>query len=268
MVRDLTLPGPEELSVRLYRPTLEPRPLVVYLHGGGFVTGDLDSHDRICRRLAEVVNVAVLAVHYRRAPEHPAPAAVEDVVRVVGWAAEHLQDLGGDSEMRIALAGDSAGAALAVLAAVRLRDGDGPPVSALLLVCPNADMTLSMPSVQEQGHGWGLDAEDLAWLVEQWVPNPRQRADPAVSPLYAPLHGLPPTVLATAEHDPLRDEGDALAARMAQAGIYVRHLRHTGLVHGFLSLDHVSPAAAVVGDNLFREFGALIWQRREGQPGV
>jgi acetyl esterase len=96
-----------------------------------------------------------------------------------------------------------------VLAAVRLRIGGGSAVSALLLVCPNADMTLSMRSVHEKGHGWGLDVEDLAWFVEQWVPDPQRGADPAVSPLYAPLHGLPATVLATAEHDPLRDEGDA-----------------------------------------------------------
>jgi acetyl esterase len=119
LVRDLTGPAPEELSVRLYRPTFEPRPLVVFLHGGGFVMGDLDSHDRTCRRLAQLADVAVLAVDYRRAPEYPAPAAVDDAVHAVDWAAEHLQKLGGATELGIALAGDSAGAALAVLAAVR-----------------------------------------------------------------------------------------------------------------------------------------------------
>jgi acetyl esterase len=129
-------------------------------------------------------------------------------------------------------------------------------------------MTLSMPSVHEKGDGWGLDVEDLAWFVEQWVPDPQRRADPAVSPLYAPLHGLPPTVLATAEHDPLRDEGDGLAARLAQAGVPVRHLRYAGLVHGFLNLDHVSPAAAVAGDDLLREFGDLILHGSESQRAV
>lgn len=267
-VRDMTVPGPEALPVRLYRPALEPRPLVVFLHGGGFVVGDLESHDRICRRLAQVADVAVLAVDYRRAPEHPAPAAVEDAVQVVDWAAEYLSDLGGDIEKGIALAGDSSGGAVAVLAAVQLRDRGGPAAAALFLAYPNADMTLSLPSVQQEGHGWGLEADDLAWFVEQWVPDPQRRADPTVSPLYAQLSGLPPTVLATAEHDPLRDEGDALVTRLTQAGVQVRHRQYAGFVHGFLSLDIVSPAAVAVGEELFREFGDLVWQRGDGQSTV
>jgi acetyl esterase len=142
------------LAVRLYRPTQDLRPTVLYLHGGGFVMGDIESHDGTCRRLARIADVTVLAVDYRLAPEHPGPAAVEDTVSTFVWARQHLQELGGDPEAGVALAGDSSGGALAVLAAVRLRAGGMTP-SALLLAYPNADMTLRGDSVAQEGHGWG-----------------------------------------------------------------------------------------------------------------
>ncbi len=182
LVRDLSTAGC--IPLRLYRPAREPRPLVIYLHGGGFVMGDLDSHDGICRRLARAADVAVLAVGYRLAPEYPAPAAIDDAVSAVTWAQPRLEEFGGDPAYGFGLAGDSAGGALAVLAAVSLRGGPG-PVSSLLLACPNADMTLSEPSVEREGHGWGLDADDLRWFVEQWIPDPADRANPAFSPVHA-----------------------------------------------------------------------------------
>ncbi|HUZ22697.1 MAG TPA: alpha/beta hydrolase [Streptosporangiaceae bacterium] len=245
------------LPVRLYRPAPGGRPLTLYLHGGGFVLGDLDSHDGICRRLAQVAGAAVLAVDYRRAPEHPGPAAVADAVSAFTWAWSRRRELGADPATGIGLAGDSAGGALAVLAAVGLRDR-GTPASALLLAYPNADMTLSEPSVEAEGHGWGLEADEVRWFVEQWVPDPRRRADPAVSPVHADLTGLPPAIVATAGHDPLRDEGDHLAGLLAAAGAGVRHLRFPGLVHGFLGLGELSPAAASAADSLFEQFGRLL----------
>ena len=205
------------LAVRLYRPTLDLRPIVLYLHGGGFVVGDLESHDGACRRLARIADVTVLALDYRLAPEHPGPAAVDDVVGAFVWAREHLQELGGDPEAGVALAGDSSGGALAVLAAVRLHAGGIDP-SALLLAYPNADMTLRGDSVTQEGHGWGLEADDLRWFVEQWLPAPDWCDDPQVSPAHADLTGLPPTLLATAQHDPLRDEGNALAQPLRDVG--------------------------------------------------
>jgi acetyl esterase len=246
----------EGLPLRLYRPAHEPRPLVIYLHGGGFVLGDLDSHDSICRRLARTADVAVLAVAYRRAPEHPAPAAIEDAVSAFTWAGQYLDELGGDPASGIGLAGDSAGGAIAALAAVRLR-GQPAAASSLLLAYPNADMMLSEPSIEQEGHGWGLEADDLRWFVEQWIPEPRDRANPDLSPVHATLSGLPPTVIATAGHDPLRDEGSTLAGLMHAAGADVTYLPHPGLVHGFLGLAHVSPAAARAGEDLFRRFGAV-----------
>lgn len=256
LVQDL--PIDDVLGGRLYRSSPDPRPLVLFTHGGGFVLGDLDSHDRLCRRLASVCGVSVLAVDYRRAPEFPAPAAVDDAVLAFNWAVRHLGELGGDPDLGVALAGDSSGAAIAALAAILLRDGDGPAASALLLVNPHTDMTLSQPSMDEEGRGWGLDAGDMRWFVEQWVPDPGRRADPQVSPLFAALDGLPPTVVATNEHDPLRDEGDAFAGRLLASGVAVEHCRLRGMVHGFMNLDDVSPAAARAGDDVLRHFARIL----------
>ena len=246
-----------DLPARLYRPAPQPRPLVIYLHGGGFVLGSLTSHDATCRQLARTADVTVLALDYRLAPEHPGPAGVDDAALAFASASDNLAMLGGDPDYGVGLAGDSAGGALAVLAAVRLRDA-GRPAAHLLLAYPNADMTLSEPSVTAEGHGWGLEADDLRWFVEQWVPDPARRADPAVSPLHADLSNLPPAVVATAQHDPLHDEGEALARQLAAGGADVRYRPHPGLVHGFLSLGQVSPAAAQATEQLFRDYGELV----------
>jgi acetyl esterase len=249
-VEDLEVPADPPLRVRLYRPGPEPLPLVVFVHGGGFVFGDLESHDRACRRLALLARAAVLAVDVRRAPEHPAPAAIEDAVAAARWRPEALGALTGAP----ALAGDSSGGTIALLAALELAAG-GTPASALWLACPNADLTLGCPSVREKGRGWGLEADALAWFVAQWVPAPTPAALARFSPLHADLSGVPPTLLATAEHDPLRDEGEALARRLRDAGAAVELVPGPGLVHGFLTLDTLSPAARAAGDALMRRFG-------------
>lgn len=247
-VQDLLASAEPAVRVRLYRPSADPLPLVVHVHGGGFVFGDLDSHDRICRRLAQRAQAAVLAVDYRLAPEHPAPAAVTDVTSVVRWAQTRRRELGplfGDP----AVVGDSAGGAIAILAARRLAEA-ALPLSALLLVCPNADMTLSQPSVDAKGHGWGLDTAALRWFVQQWAPQLAPDVLAQASPLHAVLRGLPTTLVATAEHDPLHDEGAALVRRLHDQHVDAHHLPHPGLVHGFWTLDVVSPAAAAAGDAL------------------
>jgi acetyl esterase len=262
-VEDLVAPGDPPVRVRLYRPGAEPRPLVVYVHGGGFVFGDLESHDRACRRLARLADAAVLAVDVRRAPEHPAPAAIADAVAAATWRPDALGALTGTP----ALAGDSSGGTVALLAARELA-ARGTPASALWLACPNADLTLSQPSVREKGHGWGLDAAALAWFVAQWLPAPTPAALARFSPLHTDLAGLPPTLLATAEHDPLRDEGTALAARLRAAGVIVELVPGPGLVHGFLTLDSVSPAARTAGDALMRRLGAMLPRVSGPAPGV
>lgn len=247
-----------DVPVRLYRSALESQPLVLFLHGGMWTIGDLESHDRACRRLAAGAQVAVLAVDYRRAPEHPWPAAVDDATQVARWAAGHQAELAGDSEP-LAIAGDSSGANLAALACLRLRDEGRPVPAAQLLAYPNTDLTLSQPSVAEKSAGWGLSIDDVAWGAELWVPEAARRGDPRVSPLHATsLAGLPPALIVTAEHDPLRDEGDLFAARLADAGVPVQHRCEPKMIHGFLTLDTVSPAAAQAGDRFFTDITRLL----------
>jgi acetyl esterase len=232
-------PGPRLASVtdaprppvatRHYRPVDEPRSLLVFLHGGMWLLGDLDTHDALCRRIAAGAGVEVLAVDYRRAPEHPWPAAVHDAVAAVRHACPHLSDV-------VAIGGDSCGGCLAALAALALRDeGEADLLAAQLLACPNTDLTGGHRSMVEKGSGFGLEAADLRWAAAQWVPDAALRVRGDVSPLYArDLCGLPPAVVVTAEHDPLRDEGDAYAARLAAAGVRVVHRSEPGLRHGFL----------------------------------
>ena len=233
--------GPGGLRLRHYRPRERPRPLVVFVHGGGFVMCDLDTHDRTCRRIADACDVEVLAVDYRRAPEHTYPAAIDDVAAVLRWAAP------------VAVAGDSAGGYLATMACLRLRDAGDRLPTAQILVCPNTDLTLAQPSVIEKGTGYALDTDFLEWAVAQWTPRPAERA-PASPLLVDDLSGLPETVIVTAEHDALRDEGDAYARRLAGAGVRVLHRREPGLVHGFIqNMDLTSPAAAAAHDRLFAD---------------
>jgi acetyl esterase len=255
-VENLAVPG--GVAVRLYRPTLQPHPLVVFAHGGMWTIGDLESHDRACRRLAVGAQVAVLAVDFRRAPGHPWPAAVDDVTAAVRWACGNRAELAG-ADQPVLIAGDSSGGNLAALACLRLRDEGGPTPAAQLLAYPNTDLTLSQPSVIEKGTGWGISADDVAWGAELWVPEPALRADPRVSPLHASNFAhLPPALIITAEHDPLRDEGDLFADRLAVAGVPVQHRREPKLIHGFLTLDTVSPAAAQAGERFFSDIPRLL----------
>jgi acetyl esterase len=251
LVVDLTVGAEVPVPVRLYRPTLQPRPLLVYFHGGGWTIGDLASHDRLCRQLARGADVAVLAVDYRRAPEHPWPAAVHDALTVVRWARAAPEQVGTST---VGVAGDSAGGTLAALCCLSLRDAGEPQPAVQVLAYPNTDLTLSRPSVQAKASGWGLDADDARWFAEQWVPDPARRADPRVSPLFEPdLTGLAPAVVVTAEHDPLRDEGNAYATALTAAGVPVLHRTEPGLIHGFLGLDLISPAASHAAQRLIND---------------
>jgi acetyl esterase len=254
------IPAGEAIGVamRLYRSSPEGRPLVVYLHGGGWALGDLETHDRTCRRLALHADVAVLAVDVRNAPEHPWPASVDDGVSALRWAGANRTGLGAAGHA-IGVAGDSSGGTLAALACLRLR-GDAAVPRAQLLAYPNTDLTLSQPSIRSKGEGYGLEAGALRSFAGQWVPDPAMRATGAVSPLHAPdLEGLPAALVVTAEHDPLRDEGDAYARRLQQAGVTVEHRCEPGLVHGFLQwLDLESPAAAAASERFFASAGRLM----------
>lgn len=245
------------LAMRVHRGSAGPAPAIVYLHGGGFATGGLESHDAVCRQLAASTGAVVFAVDYRLAPEHPAPAAIDDSVTAAEWVMANGHRFGVDPARGVALAGDSSGGALAILAGIRLVRA-GHSVAGLLLVYPNTDMTLSFESVVSEGHGWGLESEDLRWYLELWVPEPGRRADPEVSPLFADLRGLPDTLVVTVEHDPLRDEGIALVERLRSSGVAVVHDHLQGLVHGFLGMTHFSPKAASATVATFERFGGML----------
>ena len=260
-VRDLRI---GELPARLYRPAPGPVPLVVYLHGGGWTIGSLESHDRMCRRLADGSGAAVLAIGYRLAPEHPWPASVDDTVAALRWVASGPAGLGpdglGPAPTAVAVAGDSAGGTLAALGCLRLRDEDPPALPDLqVLLYANTDLTGAQPSIREKATGWGLDAATVRFFNSQWVPDQARWSDPAVSPLFAPdLSGLPGALVVSAEHDPLRDESEAYARRLREAGVEVESRREAGLIHGFMTLDDVSPACAAAADRVAADLRARL----------
>lgn len=249
-VRDLDAGG---VPARLYQPVDQPAALVVYLHGGGWTIGSLATHDRVCRRLADGSGAAVLALGYRLAPEHPWPASVDDAVTALRWVSARPDALGAASAARtVAVCGDSAGGTLAALACLRLRDQDPGALPAWqVLLCANTDLTGSQPSMREKAAGFGLEASGVRFYATQWVPDAARWSDPGVSPLHATdLSGLPAALIVTAEHDPLRDEGEAYARRLAEAGVDVTLRREPGLIHNFIMLDTVSPACAAASDRI------------------
>lgn len=246
---DRTLPGPNgEIPVRVYRPSAGGLlPIVVYFHGGGWVIGDVTSHDTVCHRLAAGVPAVVVNVDYRLAPEYRFPAAVGDCDAATRWVSEHAAELGADPT-RLAVAGDSAGGNLAAVVARLSRDRGGPPIAFQLLIYPATDLTRSLASHAENGTGYLLETDTMAWFTGHYLDgaDPRQ---PDASPLFAEdLSGLPPALVLTAEFDPLRDEGEAYAERLAEAGVAVTLSRYDGMIHGFYGLDRVIDTARAATD--------------------
>jgi acetyl esterase len=226
-----------ELRARLYVPSglAAPAPLLLWLHGGGWVVGDLDTHDQLCRYLAREASARVLALDYRLAPEHPFPAAVEDALAGFRFAAAEAERLRADPN-RIAIGGDSAGANLAAVTCLALRDGEEPSPAAQVLVYPVTDASRRARSYELFAEGFFLTAEKMEWYFDHYLPEPARRTDPRASPLLAAgLGGLPHAHVLTAGFDVLRDEGDAYAERLREAGVAVTHQREGGLVHGFVN---------------------------------
>jgi len=236
--RTLDLPG-RRLPLRVYRPTNgDAVPVVLYLHGGRFISGDFITHDPVCRQLAAAAGCIVAAVDYRLAPEHPFPAAVEDASAAAQWINQNGAQVGGDG--RWAMAGDSAGGNLAAAAALMLRDRGHALPQALALVYPMLDATCSLPSHQTCGSGYGAGSEDMQAGYRLYLPTGADRSNPYVSPLFAEsLAGLPPTFVLTAEYDSLRDEAEAFAQRLQQAGVAVTCRRYDGAIHGFFQMGGV-----------------------------
>ena len=233
------------IGARLYvppPPAQEPPPLLVYYHGGGWVIGDLETHDDPCRFLASNSGAAVLAVDYRLAPEHPFPAAVEDAEAAYVWASANAERLGADPN-RVAVGGDSAGANLAAATCLLARDRGLPLPAMQLLIYPVADCADEAPSRRTFEAGFLLTRGDMDWFEKRYLPPGTDRSDPRVSILRAPdLGGLPPAYVAVAGFDPLRDEGEAYAQRLREAGVRVALRRHAGLVHSFANLTAICPS--------------------------
>jgi acetyl esterase len=247
-VEERLVPGPGgTLPSRLYvpegQPPGEPSALLLYFHGGGFVFGDLETHDGVCRFLAEASGASVLSVEYRLAPEHPFPAAVEDTWAAFAWAAENAATLGADPT-RIAVGGDSAGGNLAAAVALLAREGGGARPALQLLIYPVTDTEATMPSRLTYAEGFILTKADMDAFEAAYLPDGADREDARVSVLHArDLSSLPPAYVITAGFDPLRDEGEAYALRMREAGTRVALRRHPGLIHSFAHDTEVCPTA-------------------------
>ncbi len=244
---------------RLYRPAVGASlPLIVYFHGGGWVLGSVSASEATCRRLANASGCAVLSVEYRLAPEHKFPAAVEDAYAAIRWAAANARSLGCDSN-RLAVAGESAGGNLAAAVALLARDAGAPRIVRQLLIYPVIDARAGYPSYAENRDGPVLTSVAMAWFVDHYLPGSADRADPRVSPIAAASHtGLPPAMVITAEHDPLRDEGEAYGARLRAAGVAADVRRCDGMVHGFWGMAADVPRAAALMEEAARAFGAAL----------
>ncbi|MFJ3633492.1 alpha/beta hydrolase [Streptomyces sp. NPDC090112] len=248
-VVDRTVPGPPgapPVPVRIYLPDPRrwpgPRPTVVFCHGGGWVLCDLDTHDTTVRNLARASGAAVVSVDYRRAPEHPFPAAAEDAHAVLRWAGEHAGELGGDARALV-VAGDSAGGNLAAASLLLARERGGPPVALQVLVCPVLDLGRERRSYRTCAEGGFLTATHMRWFRGQYLGPGGDGRHPLASPLRADPAGLPPAHVVVAGCDPLRDEGVAYHRRLERRGIPSFLDTHPGMFHGFLGFSAALPQA-------------------------
>jgi acetyl esterase len=239
--RLLVLDG--RVAVRAYRPSGEVLPALVYFHGGGWVIGDLDTHDALCRQLAVGARCAVFSVDYRLAPEHPFPAAVEDCIAATQFISKNAEALRIDAN-RVAVGGDSAGGNLATVVALHARDAGAPPLAFQLLIYPATDQRCGFASHRNNGSGYLLTSEGIEFFSRCYLPERKALADWRASPLLAPsLARLPPALVLTAGYDPLLDEGRAYAERLSREGVVVQYREYPDMVHGFLLFGGVLETA-------------------------
>ncbi|HMH95749.1 MAG TPA: alpha/beta hydrolase [Bradyrhizobium sp.] len=256
-VEPLTIPSPAgSIPARIYTPTRLRKlnglaPGLVFFHGGGWVIGDLDSHDVVCRKLADEGELMVVSVDYRLAPEHKFPAAVDDAIASTKWIAENAKQFGIDAS-RLMVGGDSAGGNLAAVVAISARDGNGPDIAGQLLIYPAIDFAMIHPSHREPETSILLTHSVILWFRDHYLSGAANVGDWRASPARAKtLIGLPPAYVLTAGADPLRDEGDEYARRLKEAGVAVTHRTFPGQFHGFFTmgklLQQANVAAAEIG---------------------
>ncbi len=260
-VAEDSIPGPAgDLPVRVYHPApSEPRPLLVHFHGGGWVLGDLDQADDVCRRLATECDAVVVSVDYRLAPEHPYPAAVEDAIAATAHVAAGATRFGGRSD-RIGVSGDSAGGHLAAVAALAMRDRSiDPPLVLQYLIYPVTDSDFQRPSMQTNATGRLLETDGMRWFWDHFCPDLDRRSEWMASPMrVGSVEGTPPALVALAAHDPLFSEGLAYARRLEDAGVQTTVRIARDLIHGYFSLTAASPRADEEVDRLHRVARALL----------
>ena len=242
-VSDRTIPGPDgEIPVRVFRPSAAAGlPLLLWFHGGGWVTGNLDTHDQLGRLLADHAGAVVVSVDYRLAPETKFPGAADDCLAAYEWALAHAGEVGADSA-RVAIGGDSAGGNLAAVVALDARERGLPQPKLQLLVYPVTDYEFDSAAMIDNAKGYFLEAEGMRWFFDHYSRTPADFDDPRFSPLRAPdLSGLARAVVVTAEFDPLRDQGEAYGRRLADAGVPTQAVRADGLIHGFFGMHEFMP---------------------------
>ena len=263
LVKDLAADGPHgPIPLRSYRPAgveaAARLPVLVYFHGGGWVIGDLDTHDVLCRQLTAEAGISVVSVDYRLAPEHKFPAAVDDAWAATRWIVDHAAELDVDAS-RLAVAGDSAGGTLAAVVALLARDQGGPAIRLQVLNYPVTDCRTDTGSYQQFADGFLLTRVSMQWFFDHYLRSAADAADWRASPLRAPsLAGLPPALVITAGFDPLRDEGEAYAAKLREAGVRVETRRFDGLIHGFFDMGGASAAAQAAVTATCAAFGEVL----------
>jgi acetyl esterase len=244
-VEDRTIPlAGRSLPIRVYTPTGEaPYPALVFYHGGGWVLGSIESHDAVCRELANLASCVVVSVEYRLAPEYKFPAAVDDAYESLEWVASHATELGIDKD-RIAVGGDSAGGNLATVACLITKERNGPNVVHQLLLYPSTGPASDYPSMAENAKGYLLTGEMMGWFQTQYLQSDKDRIHPYLSPILSDnLEGLPPATILTAQYDPLRDVGIAYAEKLQAHGVKVVHKNYEDLIHGFANFSGFVPEA-------------------------
>ena len=242
-VADRTIPGPEgDIPVRVFRPSAATGlPLLLWFHGGGFVTGNLDTHDQLGRLLCDAVGAVVVSVDYRLAPEAKFPAAADDCLAAYEWALEHASEVGADPS-RIAIGGDSAGGNLAAVVTLDARERGLPQPKLQVLVYPVTDREFESASMVDNAKGYFLEAESMRWFWDHYARTASDFADPRFSPMRAAdVSRVAPAVVVTAEYDPLRDQGEAYGERLREAKVPTEVVRADGLIHGFFGLHEFMP---------------------------
>ncbi|MFC1757214.1 alpha/beta hydrolase [Planctomycetota bacterium] len=248
-----------DIGARRYVPVAdEVRPAIVYFHGGGWVLGNIDTHDAVCRRLAKESNCVVISVDYRLAPEHPFPAAMDDSYVATRYVLEHAEELGVQAG-KIAVAGDSAGGNLAAAVAQRFRDEERPGIDLQVLIYPVIEPTFDSGSYEEFAEDFGLTREAMKFFWRQYAPDGSARDNPYAVPSVARLSRLPRTFVVTAEYDVLRDEGERYAKRLSESGCDVTLVRYDGMLHGFVhfagAFDEGVKATAKIGRFIKKHLG-------------